>query len=107
MKLKGQRNFSERWITGAESVHNSNIRDHAWSDQHECAMNLLKRERAIGSNAPTSSYVPIARALSTISEEEREQLQRKFDSAYFLHYVARSYRQQVLERIAQAQFFSL
>ena len=25
MKLKGQRNFSERWITGAESVHNTNI----------------------------------------------------------------------------------
>ena len=37
MKLKGWRNFSERWITGAESVHNSNIRDHAQSDQHECA----------------------------------------------------------------------
>ena len=30
MKLKG-------WITGAESVHNSNIQDHAQSDQHECA----------------------------------------------------------------------
>ena len=26
MKLKGRRNFSEHWITGAESVHNSNIR---------------------------------------------------------------------------------
>ena len=68
MKLKGRRNFSERWITGAESVCNSNIRDHAQSDQHECAMDLLKREQAIGSNAPTSSYAPITKVLSTISE---------------------------------------
>ena len=40
------------------------------SDQHECAMNLLKRERAIGSNALTSSYALIVKVLSTISEEE-------------------------------------
>ena len=31
-------------------------------------MNLLKREQAIGSNALTSLYAPIAKALSTISE---------------------------------------
>lgn len=84
VKIEGQRNFSECWITGAESVRNSNIRDHARSDQHERAMNLLKRERAIASNAPTSSYAPIAQALSTISVGEREQLRRKFDIAYFL-----------------------
>ena len=66
MKLKGQRNFSERWITGAKSVHYSNIRDHARSDQHECAVNLLKRER-------TDQLVRAdSKALSTISEEERE-----------------------------------
>ena len=70
MKLKGWRNLSERWITGAESVRNSNIRDHAQSDHHECAMNLLKREQTIGSNAPTSLYAPIAKALSTISENK-------------------------------------
>ena len=39
-ETQGLRYFSERWITGAESVRNSNIRDHARS---ECAMNLLKR----------------------------------------------------------------
>ena len=41
-KTVGRRNFSEAWITGAESIRNSNIRDHAWSDQHESAMNFLK-----------------------------------------------------------------
>ena len=35
VKIVGRRNFCERWITGAESVRNSNIRDHARSDQHE------------------------------------------------------------------------
>ena len=44
-ETQGLKYFSERWITGAESVRNSNIRDHARSDQHECAMNLLKREQ--------------------------------------------------------------
>ena len=40
-----RRNFSEHWIAGTKSVRNSNIRDHAWSDQHTHAMNLLKREQ--------------------------------------------------------------
>ena len=143
--IESRRNFSDRWIAGAESVRNSNIRDHAQSDQHIHAMNLLKREQAKASNTPTCSYGPIVQALSKISELEREQLRKKFDIAYFLaieklsfrkyprlcelearhgvsigssytneiagksfsHYVAQSQRQQVLERIAQAKFFSL
>ena len=145
MEIVSRRNFSERWIAGAESVRNSNTRDHAQSDQHIHAMNLLKRKQAKASNAPTCSYAPIAQALSKIPDREREQLHRKFDIAYFLaienlsfrkfprlcelearhrvsigssytnkiagkmftHYVAQSQRQQVLERIVQAKFFSL
>jgi len=84
MKIVGQRNFSEHWIAGAESVHNSNIRDHMQSDQHEHAMNLLKRKRAIVSNTPTSLYASIAQVLKALFEGEREQLRRKFDMAYFL-----------------------
>ena len=82
--IVSRRNFSERWIVGTESVRNSNIRDHARSDQHIHAMNLLKREQAKASNAPTCSYAPIAQALSKIPDREREQLRRKFDIAYFL-----------------------
>ena len=83
MEIVSRRNFSERWIAGAESVRNSNIRDHARSDQHIHTMNLLKREQAKASNAPTCSYAPIAQALSKISHREREQLRRKFDITYF------------------------
>ena len=84
MEIVSRRNFSERWIAGAESVRNSNIRDHTRSDQHIHAMNLLKREQAKASNAPTCSYALIVQALSKISEREREQLRRKFDIAYHL-----------------------
>ena len=33
-KIKGQKNFSEKWITGAESLNTSNLNDHAQYDQH-------------------------------------------------------------------------
>ena len=48
-RIESRRNFSERWIVGAESVRNRNIRDHARSDQHIHAINLLKREQAMAS----------------------------------------------------------
>ena len=39
-KIGSRRNFSDRWIVGADSVRTSNIRDHARADQHTHAMNL-------------------------------------------------------------------
>ena len=62
----------------------TNIRDHAKSDQHFHAMNLFKRDLAKASGKSTVSYVPIARALSVMSEEERVILRYKFDIAYFV-----------------------
>ena len=87
-----RRNFSERWISGADSIRNSNVSDHARCDQHLHAMNLLKREQARVIDAPSSSYVPIAQLLSKIPQLEREQLKRKFDIAYFLAKEKLSYR---------------
>ena len=43
--IRGGRNFSERWIVGADSVHASNVKDHAQSDQHAHALLLLKKEQ--------------------------------------------------------------
>ena len=60
MGIVTRRNFSERWIAGAEYVRNRNIRDHARSDKHTHTMDLLKREQAKASDAPTCSYAPIA-----------------------------------------------
>ena len=72
-----RRNFSERWISGADSIRNSNVSDHARCDQHLHTMNLLKREQARVINAPSFSYAPIAQLLSKIPQLEREQLKRK------------------------------
>ena len=47
VKIVSRRNFSNRWIVGANSVCTSNIRDHARADQHTHAMNLLKKEQAV------------------------------------------------------------
>ena len=33
-RIVGKRNFGDRWITGAESIRMSNIRDHTQSEQH-------------------------------------------------------------------------
>ena len=37
-KIKGRKNFSEKWINGAESLRTSNLKDHAHTDQHKHAM---------------------------------------------------------------------
>ena len=46
---KFKASIATRWnfrISGADSIRNSNVSDHAWCDQHVHAMNLLKREQA-------------------------------------------------------------
>ena len=83
--IAGRRNFSERWIVGADSVRTSNIRDHSHADQHIHAMSLLKREQAKASNSACCSYSsPIAYALSKLPDQEKAQLRVKFDIAYFI-----------------------
>ena len=47
-------------------------------------MMLLKKEQARSKGLDPTSYAPIARALSRVSEEERAWLKRKFDVAYFV-----------------------
>ena len=77
-----KRNFSDRWIAGADSVRTSNIRDHASSEQHNHAMALLQRELGTGQNL--TSTAPIVVALTSLSEEEKVRLRHKFDIAYWL-----------------------
>ena len=47
VNIVSRRNFSNRWIVGADSVRTSNIRDHARADRHTHGMNLLKNEQAV------------------------------------------------------------
>lgn len=43
-KIRGRKNFSEKWIFRADSVHISNACDHARNDQHVNFMSLLKKQ---------------------------------------------------------------
>ena len=76
------RNFSYKWIDGADSIRTSNIKDHAQSQQHVNAMQLFSREHA--KEKSISIHSPIVDSLHTLSDEDREALKRKFDIAYFV-----------------------
>ena len=83
-KIKRRKNFSSKWIAGADLVRISNVHDHAHNDQHTHAMSLLKNKRALSTGLVPSSYAPIAQAFAKPSDEEREKLRAKFDIAYFV-----------------------
>jgi len=79
-----KRNFSDRCITGAESIHTSNIRDHGTSEQHSHAMSLLSKQQAAAMGQSAVADVPIVIALNTMSAEEQERTKNKFDIAYYM-----------------------
>ena len=83
-KIASRRNYSDKWVVGADSVRTSNIRDHARTDQHAHAMLLLKKEHADSAGLGPSSYAPIAKALNVLPDDTKAQLRVKFDLAYFI-----------------------
>ena len=83
-RILSRRNFSKRWISGAESIRTSNIRDHAQSEQHVHAMSLFNEEIQRRKGVSVSATAPIVVALNTLGDEERARLQKKFDIAFFV-----------------------
>ena len=53
--IESRKNFNDKWIVGADSVRNSNIRDHARSDQHAHAMQILRKNQAQASSLDASA----------------------------------------------------
>ena len=64
----GHKNFSEKWISGADSVRMTNIHDHAKSNQHVHAMNLRRKELVDAKGLDTSSYSSIAQTPAVLPE---------------------------------------
>ena len=83
-KIAGRRNYSNKWIVGADSVRTSNIKEHARTDQHAHAMLLLKKEQSASAGLGPSSYAPIAKALSVLPDDSKAKLRVKFDIAHFV-----------------------
>ena len=69
--IMGRKNFNEKWITGADSVRTTNLRDPAKSDQHGHAMTLHGRDLAHAKGLGATAYAPIIQALCTLSEDEQ------------------------------------
>ncbi len=74
MKIENRRNYSEKWVLGADSVRISNIRDHSYSEQHIHAIMLHRKSQAQSIGLGASAYAPIARAL----EDDKKSLRIKF-----------------------------
>ena len=91
-RIVGRKNFSNKWVSGADSVRTTNVLDHAKSDQHVHAMNLLRREQARAQGASVATYAPIAQSLNSLSEDERRKLRAKFDITYFVATEQLAYR---------------
>lgn len=83
-RIMGSKNFSNKWIVGAESVCTNNLKDHAQNDQHAQAMMMLNKEQSQAQGLGLSSYAPIAKALHKLPDLEREKISKKFDVAYFV-----------------------
>ena len=83
-RIIGRKNFSMKWIEGADSVRTTNVIDHAKTDQHVQAMKLQQMEVAQSRGVDSTAFMPIVQSLNTISEEERKKLRMKFDTAYFV-----------------------
>ena len=83
-RIISKRNFSDKWIEGADSVRTTNLVDHAKSEQHIHATKLLQKEEAQSSGVDDTMYMPIVQSLSSISEQERQKLRIKFNIAYFI-----------------------
>ena len=77
-----RRNFSQKLIDGADSLQTTNIRDHVKSEQHCHAMNLERKSTTQHLDQSPAVYAPIVWSLTTISSEEMERLQIKFDIAF-------------------------
>ena len=69
---------------GTNSVRNSNIWDHAHSDQHANTMLLLRKSQAESKGLDASVYTSIAKVLNQMSEDDKKTLKVKFDIAYFV-----------------------
>lgn len=102
-KLVGMRNFSDKWICGAASLRISNIKDHAKSDQHARAILYAKKEQSRGRCVTDFSDAPILKSLLTLTDEQKGQLRKKFDIAYFIATEKLSFRKypQICELEAQ------
>ena len=70
-RISGRKNYSEKWITGANSVRTTNLVDHAKSEQHIHAMNLLRKEQAQAQGAPAAAAYNVIDLVLVVTNSDR------------------------------------
>ncbi len=74
------RNYNSAFIDGSTNLRTSAFKDHAHSDMHNRAMQLLQR----ANNKGVPDNAPIARALFSMSQSAQERIKKKFQISYCL-----------------------
>ena len=88
-QIRTMRNFSSAWVNGSANQRNSNIVDHAKSEQHAAAMARMRTEtgEAAGEEEKMVFVVENAALLASFSimdETEMERIKRKFQICYMM-----------------------
>lgn len=78
-RITGSRNFTEKWIVGADCLHTSNIRDHS---KRPAMMNFNRKEVGEAKGESVVAFAPITKNLQTLPEDEQKKMEVKFDIAY-------------------------
>ena len=77
-RIKKSRNFSPAFIDGTRNLRTSSFKDHAKSDMHGRAMQLLRREQSTS----VTDYSQIAQAFYRMDQTVEKQTKMKFDVTY-------------------------
>ena len=100
-KLLSTTNYNATSIVGSKNLRTSLFKDHTATDMHTDAMLLYK---SISSD--TTEYTLIAKALSTFDLEMEAKVKKKFETVYFVDYIAQAQREVLLSMLAKAKSFS-
>lgn len=86
--IRTMRNFSSAWINGSANQRNSNIVDHAKSEQHAAAMARMRAET--GETADDEKMVFVVEnaaflaSFPVMDDGEAERMKRKFNTCYMM-----------------------
>ena len=87
-QIRTMRNFSSAWVNGSANQRNSNIVDHAKSEQHAAAMARMRTETGEAASEEKMVFVvenaALLASLSVMDDTEMEKMKRKFQICYMM-----------------------
>jgi len=78
-RLRGMKNYSSAFVTGATNLRSLNFKDHAKMEMHSKAMSLYRQK-----TTSSISEAPIVKAISRMDSALQQRMVRKFEVAYMI-----------------------